>query len=93
MHREETVSSLKHDPFGHSTFNDRHEEKVQASTSEGLLDPNGALLSLKDVVKDHAPSTAPSELLLNPNDNLKELTSITLKLLLPLSLLDMLVDG
>ena len=93
VHREETVSSLKHDPFGHSQFNDRHEEKVQASASEGFLDPNCALLSLEDVVKDHAPSTAPSELLLDPNHNFEELASITLKFLLPLSFLDVLVDG
>lgn len=66
---------------------------MQASASEGFLDPNCALLSLEDVVKDHAPSTAPSELLLDPNHNFEELASITLKFLLPLSFLDVLVDG
>ena len=58
---------------------------MQSASANSFLDADGAGFTLHDIVEDHAPSAPPSELFLDPDDNLEEVAGVRFNLSFPLS--------
>lgn len=56
---------------------------MQTTSAPCFLDANGTLFALPDIVKDHSPSSPPTEDLLNTDDYCEEVARVLLDLFLP----------